>query len=79
MKPAKQISMTAAIAMLTAAAATPAFAHGGTRVTSLSVGGYDAKVDALLVRLSPSGDGVDFTIYLRDRRTGRRVDGATWW
>jgi hypothetical protein len=46
-------------------------------VASLSVGGYDAGVDALLIGLSPSRDGVDFTISLRDRRTGRRLGGAT--
>ena len=38
--------------MLTAAAPGAALAHRATRVTSLSVGGYDAKVDALLVRVA---------------------------
>src|SRR5207237_2412364 len=47
------------------------------RVTSIAVGGYRATVDALLVRLSPTRDAVDFTTYLRDRQTGRPVDGAT--
>jgi cytochrome c oxidase assembly factor CtaG len=74
---ATRIGVTVAIALLAAAAPTAAFAHGGTGVTGLTVGGYRAKVDALLVRLSPSRDVVDFTTYLRDRHTGRPVVGAS--
>lgn len=68
--------MTVAAGLVVAAAASPALAHGGARVTSLDVGGYRARVDALLVRLSPTRTVVDFTTYLRARRTGAPVLGA---
>jgi putative membrane protein len=74
---ASRIGVSVAIALLAAAAPTAAFGHGGTRVTSLTVGGYRAQVDAVLVRLSPSRDVVDFTTYLRDRRTGWPLVGAS--
>jgi cytochrome c oxidase assembly factor CtaG len=66
----------AAIVLVAAAAPASAAAHGGTRVTSVAAGGYEAQVDALLVRLSPAREAVDFTTYLRDRRTGRPLAGA---
>jgi hypothetical protein len=74
---AKRIGAIGVVMLLAAAAPAAAFAHGGPRVTSLTVGGYRAKVDALLVRLSPSRDVVDFTTYLRDRRTGTAVGDAS--
>jgi len=65
-----------AAACVAAVAAPSALAHGGTRVATVETGGYIARVDALLVRLSPARTVVDFTTYLRDRRTGAPVSGA---
>lgn len=68
----------ALLATIVAAAvmAPPAFAHGAKRLERIDAGNYRAEVYALLVRLSPTRDVVDFTTYLRDRRTDRPVDGA---
>src|SRR5438093_5489768 len=77
MRRATRIVAVLAIALTAAAAPAAAFAHGGTGVTTIAVGGYRATVDALVVRLSPTRDAVDFTTYLRDRRSGLPVDSAS--
>jgi cytochrome c oxidase assembly factor CtaG len=65
-----------ALAALAAIAAPAAAAHGGKRLTLRAAGPYSAEVYALLVR---AGDryAIDYTSYLRDRRTGFPVDDAS--
>lgn len=76
MRPSKGRIVAAAVALVAAVAPASASAHGGAQVTSVAVGGYRARVDALLVRLSPTSEAVDVTTDLRDRRTGRPLAGA---
>ena len=72
----RRLAALLAAACVAAVAAPSALAHGGTQIATIRAGGYVARVDALLVRLSPTRTVVDFTTYLSDRRTGRPVDGA---
>jgi putative membrane protein len=65
-----------AAAGVAAVAAPSALAHGGLQIATIRTGGYTARVDALLVRLSPTRTVVDFTTYLSDRRSGAPVLGA---
>ena len=65
-----------AAACVAAVAVPSALAHGGQQIATIRAGAYVARVDALLVRLSPTRTVVDFTTYLSDRSTGRPVDGA---
>jgi cytochrome c oxidase assembly factor CtaG len=64
--------------LLLAALAVPsaASAHGGTRIVTRSEGGYRVALDALAVRSGQSVGTVDYTVYLRDARTGAPVDDA---
>ncbi len=57
-----------------AIAAPSASAHGGLQIATVRTGGYTARVDALLVSLSPTRTMVDFTTVLS--RGGRPVDDA---
>ncbi len=66
-----------AAACVAAGAAPSALAHGGQRIATIRTGGYTARVDALLVRLSPTRTVVDFTTTLSNRRTGKPVEGAS--
>ena len=72
----RRLAALLAAACVAAVAAPSALAHGGTRIATIEAGGYVARVDALLVALSPTRTVVDFTTYLRDRRTGAPVSGA---
>ncbi|HEY1479245.1 MAG TPA: cytochrome c oxidase assembly protein [Gaiellales bacterium] len=55
----------------------PASAHGGTRIVTRSEGGYRVALDALAVRSGQSVSVVDYTVYLRDARSGAQIDDAT--
>jgi putative membrane protein len=51
-------------------------AHGGERIVTRTDGGYRVALDALAVHNGQSVAVVDYTVYLRDRRTGDPVDDA---
>jgi putative membrane protein len=72
----RRLAALLAAAGVAAVAAPAAVAHGGLQVATIRTGGYTARVDALLVALSPTRTVVDFTTYLADRRTGKPVYGA---
>jgi len=72
----RRLAALCAAACVAAVAAPSALAHGGLQIATIRTGGYVARVDALLVALSPTRTVVDFTTYLSDRRTGKPVSGA---
>jgi putative membrane protein len=51
-------------------------AHGGKRIVTRIEGGYRVALDALAVRSGQTVAVIDYTAYLRDRRTGAAVDDA---
>ena len=72
----RRLAALLAAACVAAVAAPAALAHGGLQIATIRTGGYTARVDALLVALSPTRTVVDFTTYLADRRTDKPVYGA---
>jgi cytochrome c oxidase assembly factor CtaG len=72
----RRLATLLAAACVAAVAAPSALAHGGLRIATIRTGAYTARVDALLVRLSPTRTVVDFTTYLSDRHNGAPVTGA---
>ena len=61
----RRLAALVAAACVAAVAAPSALAHGGLQIATIRTGGYVARVDALLVRLSPTRTVVDFTTYLQ--------------
>ena len=64
--------------LVVAALVAPSFAsaHGGKRIVTRDEGGYRVALDALAVRSGDAVSVIDYTAYLRDRRTGAPVDDA---
>ncbi len=66
----------AVLALATLVAPAIASAHGGKRIVTRNEGSYRVALDALAVRSGEAVSVIDYTAYLRDRRTGAPVDDA---
>jgi cytochrome c oxidase assembly factor CtaG len=72
----RRAAILGVVAACSVVAPAVASAHGGAQILHRTVDGYDVRVDALLIPVSPTHTFIDFTTYLRNRDGKRPVTGA---